>query len=567
MQLRDYQSEAVEAVENAAERGVRRPLVALPTGTGKTVVFSELIRRRGGRAIVIAHREELIEQACQKLLMVSPGLEVGVVKAEQDNYAAPVVVASIQTLSRPSRMERLVGRGAQLGLAQEPIRTVVIDEAHHAAARTYREAVAQLGGFDLEQGPLVVGVTATPERGDRVGLGAVFEEIVYRRELLEMMQAGYLCDLRAVRVQVEVDLDQIRAREGDFAEDELGRALVESSAPEHALVAYRQHAEGRKALVFTPTVELARLMAQAFSEAGIAAGLLTGGTPHQERVATLASFRSGGIQVLANCTVLTEGYDEPSVECLIMARPTKSRPLYLQMIGRGTRRAPGKADCLVIDLLGNSRRHQLMAVATLAGLPPEVVEGRSVLRALAERPQEVAEAPSGRMVGEEVDLFAESQLSWAPADGFYVLSGGEAGKVVIRQDDQGAWSVTVLPRTGAPERLADGLDAGYAQGVAEDWVRHVRAERLSDRSADWRSRPVTERQMAVLRSRGIPMRGNMTAGEASALLDVASASSALASATPKQLWRLRQMGIRTRPGLTKREASALIDRAMKRRRA
>lgn len=221
---------------------------------------------------MVAHREELIEQACDKLRTVGPGLQVGVVKAGRDQNDAQVVVASTQTLARTSRLDRLLGKGSQLSLTPlEPIQTVVIDEANHAAARSYREAVAQLGGFDLDGGPLVVGVTATPERGDRVGLDAVFEEIVYRRELLNMMRAGYLCDLRAVRVHVELDLDQLRTSQADFGDEELARALIESDAPKHALAAYQQHAGGRKTLLFAPTVEVARLMAETFGGAGIAA--------------------------------------------------------------------------------------------------------------------------------------------------------------------------------------------------------------------------------------------------------------------------------------------------------
>src|SRR2546430_6961486 len=275
---------------------VRRALVALPAGTGKTVGVSELIRRRGGRALVIARREELIEQARDKLLMVSPDLQVGVVKAERDEIDAPVVVASIQTLARERRMQRLLGRDLSLSLLPvEPFATVVVDEAHHAAARSYREAIAQLGGFDVDGGPLVVGVTATPERGDRLGLDAVFEEIVYRRDLLEMIRDGYLCDLRAVRVHVELNLDGLKVRAGDFGDEELGRALIESEAPEHALAAYQQHAAGRKTLVFTPTVEVARLMAETFAAAGWPSRWVSGETPREERAETLAAFRSGEI--------------------------------------------------------------------------------------------------------------------------------------------------------------------------------------------------------------------------------------------------------------------------------
>lgn len=569
VQLRDYQVEAVDAVEEAFARGVRRPLVALPTGTGKTVVFSELIRRRGGRALVLAHREELIEQARDKLRMVVPDLDVGIVKAERDQLDARVVVASVQTLARDHRMDRLLDRGAQLSLTPlDPFTTVVIDEAHHAAARTYREVVAQLGGFAVECGPLVVGVTATPERGDRVGLDAVFQEIVYSRDLLDMIRAGYLCDLRAVRVHVELDLDRLKVRAGDFGDEELSKALIESEAPEHALAAYRDHAVGRKTLVFTPTVELAQLMAEAFDGAGIPARWVSGEMRQEERRDALAAFHAGDVRVLANCMILTEGFDEPTIECLIMARPTKSRPLYMQMVGRGTRRAPGKTDCVVIDLLGNSRRHQLVSVASLAGLPPEALEGKTVTRALADEApgNDTTLVSGGRVVGEEVDLFAESDLNWSSGDGFHVLSGGAHGQVVIRQNDEtDTWSVTVLPKVGAPQSLAEGLDSGYAQGMAEDWVREVRAEGLVDRAAEWRSRPATRRQLDTLARRGIRVRPEMSAGEASDLLSVSTARRALGPASSRQLWKLRQMGVAIPPGLTKRAASDLIERTLRKR--
>jgi ATP-dependent helicase IRC3 len=234
--LRDYQLEALAAVAEAERRGVFRQLVVLPTGTGKTVVFSHLRKLRGGRTLVLAHRDELLRQAVDKLRMVDPSAVVGVVKADEDQVSAPTVVASIQTLAQPARLARLVPN----------FTTVIVDEAHHAAAETYGRVLEHVGALGAA-GPLLVGFTATPERGDKVGLSEVFQEIVYQRGILPMIQAGYLADLRAVQVQLEADFSALRVQAGDFVERELEAALLACDAPEQALEAYQEHAAGRKA--------------------------------------------------------------------------------------------------------------------------------------------------------------------------------------------------------------------------------------------------------------------------------------------------------------------------------
>jgi ATP-dependent helicase IRC3 len=311
--------------------GITRPLVALPTGTGKTVVFSHLIDQRPGRALVLAHRDELIRQAVDKLLMINPDFHIGVVKAEENQIAAPVVVGSVQTLARSNRLEQL----------STHFNTVIVDEAHHVVADSYQRILEHVGSFALD-GPVTIGFTATPERADKVGLGKVWERIVYQKTLLEMITQGYLCDVRAVRVSVQVNLDQVHTRAGDFVESELESVLLSADAPEHVVAAYKKHALGRTALVFTPTVRMAYRVAEAFWNAGVAADALDGTMPLDERRGILNRLHTGETKVVANCAVLTEGFDEPSIDCIIIARPTKSKPLYIQMVGRGTRLYPGK---------------------------------------------------------------------------------------------------------------------------------------------------------------------------------------------------------------------------------
>jgi len=195
---RPYQHEAVAALLAAAARGVQRPLLVLPTGTGKTIIFALLVQRRAGRALILAHRDELTQQAVEKLWLVDPTMPLGVVQGDRDETTAQTVVASVQTLRRRERLTRVV----------PDFHTIVIDEAHHAPATTYRRILTYCRAGHAD-GPLVVGVTATPERGDRQSLRPVFDGIVYQKTLVEMMQAGYLVDLRAVQVLLQADLDAL----------------------------------------------------------------------------------------------------------------------------------------------------------------------------------------------------------------------------------------------------------------------------------------------------------------------------------------------------------------------
>jgi ATP-dependent helicase IRC3 len=455
--LRPYQEEAVKAIQEAGQDGISRPLVALPTGTGKTVVFSYLIGQREGRALVLAHRDELIRQAADKLLLVNQDFQLGIVKAKENELDAPVVVGSVQTLARRNRLE-------QLG---QDFTTVVVDEAHHSVADTYQRILEHVGSL-APDGPLTVGFTATPERGDKVGLGQVWGKIVYQKSLLDMILAGYLADLRAVRVSLQVDLDAVATRHGDFIESQLEGALLDASAPEHVVQAYQEHAPGRKALVFTPTVKVAYAMRDAFQDAGIAAEALDGSTPIEERRAILQRLRTGETMVLANCSVLTEGYDEPSVDCIIVARPTKSKLLYLQQIGRGTRPYPGKADCLILDVVGVTRRHDVMVADKIVDLD---LKTKSVREAHEEAEEEKRQRQArrtetpylpGKLFSEDVNLFGTRSMKWVQSDSSWVLALGDGFiKLVCGAEER--WAVHHFRRGAGVTLLRDGLPLGVIE--------------------------------------------------------------------------------------------------------
>lgn len=519
--LRPYQQEAVDAVLASAAKGIRRCLISLPTGSGKTVAFAEIIRRRHGRALVIAHSEELIQQAADKLRMAMPRTRIGIVKAGRDEHDAQVVVASIQTIARANRLERLLTGSFE---------TVVVDECHHARAASFETVLEAVGVF-REDGPLLVGVTATPERGDGLGLGKIFQEITYKKSILSMIRAGYLTDLRALAITLDLDLDRIPTAAGDFVHGELEQAMQDAGAPDHAVAAWKEHAEGRKALVFTAGVQQAKATTAAFQAAGVAAASIDGSTSAEERSAILGAFGEGEISVLSNCQVLTEGFDEPSIECLIIARPTKSRGLYAQMVGRGTRRHPGKQDCLILDLAG-STRHKLATVAKLCDIDADVAEHRSgqgvsVLEMVAE---EEAIAADGRLRAQVVNLFESRDLRWVRTEaGQWVVPAGDHGHLVLKEAG-GSWSVYRVGRDAQITEINSGLDLEYAQGAAEDYVRELGAAIFASPTAAWRSQPASPKQLAILSQRGRKMPPDLTKGEASDMITGSIVQRAMRSA-------------------------------------
>jgi ATP-dependent helicase IRC3 len=511
--LRPYQQAALDAVFAAPARGIMRPVVALPTGTGKTVLFAHLIAQRPGRILVLVHRDELIRQAYGKLKEIIPTLAVGIVKAEENEYSAPCVVASVQTLGRESRLHRLTW----------DFETVIVDECHHAIADTYRRILEQARAF-TDGGPLTLGVTATPQRGDHVGLEHVFQAIVYQKSLLDMITAGYLADLRAVQIRLKADFHQLHTRAGDFIDSEVENLLIAADAPERIVAAYGEHAPGRKALLFTPTVKFAHAMAAQFCQAGIVAEALDGTTPGDERRAILQRLHTGETRIVTNCGVLTEGFDEPSVDCILVARPTKSTTLFTQMIGRGTRLHPGKTDCVVIDVAGMSTRHDLASVASLTGLPLEALHsGASVREAHEEATTQGARTQIRRETeARAVDLFRRRALHWLQVEHSFTLPLGVHGWLVLTPEGDGTaeqWRATVVAPSGQRDVLASGLSLPYAQGTAEDFARRLGLEALVNPRARWRQQPASEKQRRLLQLLHVSVTPALTMGEASDLIN------------------------------------------------
>lgn len=515
IQLRDYQEAARDAIFQAHREGVTRPLACLPTGTGKTVLFGAVAKDRNTKTLVLAHRDELLNQAIEKISLVWPEASFGRVKADENDFQKQVVCASVQTLARPNRLEQVAHAGFE---------TLIVDEAHHAAALSYRRILDYLGFMDGDPVFMNLGVTATASRGDGIALGHVFEKIVYQVSILTMIRAGYLSDIRAFRITTGTDLGGVGIRNGDFIEGQLA-AVVNTPERNQAVVdAYLEHAAGRKAIAFAVDVAHAEDLAETFRSNGVEAEAVSGKTPDDERKEILARFRAGEIQVLTNCAVLTEGYDEPAVSCILMARPTKSKTLYIQCIGRGTRLFPGKTDCIVLDFTDS--RHDVCSLPTLVGKVLTLKQGQSVREAIAEAIKEKREwalPPAGpvKIMTQEIDLLGRSQFRWFQAGkqwrlpvapGLYVVLSpeGEKYRVILAGKGKDGENINQHLHPVA-------LPVGYAQGVAEDYAR-ANARIFASKNATWRRQPPSEKQVELAKRLGLCIDG-MSKGDVSDLFE------------------------------------------------
>ena len=339
-------------------------VVCLPTGAGKTVIFSQLAQLARRQVLVLAHREELLAQARDKLQHALGGSGVVAIErgAEHGAHDAKVLVCSIRSLHE-ERLARVI-RGRNVGL-------VIYDECHHAAAEDNLRVLRQIGVFDANWAGTLLGFTATTARGDGKGLDEVFQRIVYTRTLPDLIDAGYLSPLRGFRISTAADLTRLSPSGLDFRDDELAEAV--DIEERNALVArtIQELARDRRTIAFCVTVDHARNLCRSLNALGVPAGVVHGAMPSEQRARALADFRAGATQVLCNVAVLTEGFDDPGVSCIAMARPTRSEGLYAQCVGRGTRLHPGKKDCLILDFVDVSQL-SLCGLPSLFGVPKDL---------------------------------------------------------------------------------------------------------------------------------------------------------------------------------------------------
>jgi superfamily II DNA or RNA helicase len=559
IELRPYQRAAIDAVKDGIRRGLRSMLIVLPTGAGKTVVFSELPREIDARfVLILAHRDELIDQAVAKYQRSNPnavvGKEANVFRADA---ACAVVAASVQTLQGDRLREFLARKGIP--------DLIVTDEAHHAVSPSYTAIYEAIGASATH-----VGVTATPNRGDKIGLDTVFEEIVYAISLPELIAQGYLVDLTGYVVHTTTTLTGISRTKGDFAQKQLAEAVNTEERNAQVVRAYHDLAGGKRAIVFGVDVAHSLDLCDGFRAAGYRAAHIDGKTPKDQRAQILAEFARGAVEVLCNCAVLTEGFDEPAIECVILARPTMSAGLYAQCIGRGTRLHPGKTSCIVIDMHDISRTKSCYALPALFGMPPNFdLAGRAALGAARKL---AAIAPDCDLVGEvlldaysldalegcppelrlamlvqaikeqndlryvPVELLRPrpvpqyvkdtATLNWFASDETRFCLRLPAEMITVEENQLGAWDVILAPSGLQPMHI--GTHAGIAKAIAqaESWVRTQRPKDLPgvDLAAPWRAAPGTGAQRSRLKKLGVytPRKHDLSRGEMSNMIEALS---------------------------------------------
>ena len=521
--LRPYQQECVEAVE---EYWRNNPLknggVSLPTGAGKTVIMSAIAKRavdRGERVVIIVHRQELVAQTVAKLEHADPMMFVGVVKAQRNEVAADVVVASLQTLSRPGRAERIGHRDM-----------VIYDEAHGSASDSAIDVMTRLGAIG---GPVkAVGFSATFYRADRRPLDVVWDDIVYERDILWAVTEGFLCDARGVSVPIKgLDLDSVKVSGGDYQDRDLGQQMLNSHAAEQIADAFMEYASDRKAIAFAPTVAAAEAIVAQVAGRGISAEIVTGKTPAGERKQIYDRLDSGVTQLLASVAVLTEGFDSPSVDCVIMARPTKSQGLYVQCVGRGLRLFPGKKECLILDVAGTSDDNTLIALPQLAGRVKKKSEDQSLRQMAGDAPERgpVGLRANLRSAG-EFDPFSRRRLKWLRTAGGHRFVATESGKLVfLRGDGEGGYRIGEVDKQSRGGRKGrwlalDPIPEDFALPLAERFAEEI-GVRKRDARADREGATVA--QIGFASNLGVEGARWMTRGDISEAIDVALASKVL----------------------------------------
>lgn len=487
MELRPYQKESMESVFEQWEE-VDRTLLVLPTGCGKTIVFAKITEQcvKGGkRVLILAHRGELLEQAADKIAKTT-GLGCATEKAEQSslNTWYRIVVGSVQTLMREKRLNQF---------DRNYFDVIIIDEAHHCISDSYQKVLQYFSNAK------VLGVTATPDRGDMKNLGSYFESLAYEYSLPKAIKEGYLCPIKAQTIPLKLDLSGVSQQAGDFKTSDIDTALdpyLYQIGDE-----MKKYCINRKTVVFLPLVKTSQKFTHILNELGFSAVEVNGGSDNRTEV--LQDFDNGKYNVLCNSMLLTEGWDCPSVDCVVVLRPTKVRALYSQMVGRGTRLCEGKTELLLLDFLWHSERHELCHPAHLISESEEVANQITKNIAEAGCPVDLEEAE----VKAQEDVVAQREESLAKQ---------------------------LKEMRNRKRKLVDPLQ--FEMSIqAEDLTNYVPA-------FGWEMGPATDKQVKTLEKLGIYPDSIDNAGKAAKILDKLDKRRMAGLTTPKQIRFLESRG-------------------------
>lgn len=506
MELRPYQQEAREAIFEQWDGGVLKTLLVLPTGCGKTIVFAKVTEdcvRRGDRVLILAHRGELLEQAADKIRQ-STGLGCAVEKAEETCMGSwfRVVVGSVQTMMREKRLGQF---------PEDYFQTIIIDEAHHCISDSYQKVLNHFSSAKI------LGVTATPDRGDMRNLGSYFESLSYEYTLPKAIKEGYLSPIKALTIPLKIDMTGVGVQAGDFKASDISTALdpyLQGIAQE-----MEKYCKDKKTVVFLPLVKTSQKFRDLLNAHGFRAAEVNGDS--QDRSEVLEAFDRGEYNVLCNSMLLTEGWDCPSVDCVVVLRPTKVRSLYCQMVGRGTRLSPGKDHLLLLDFLWHTERHELCHPASL------ICQDEEVAKKMTEHIEQA---------GCPVDIEEAEKTA--------------AEDVVAQREEALAKQLEEMKRR--KKKLVDPLQ--FEMSIqAEDLSGYVPA-------FGWEMGPPSEKQKATLEKLGILPDQIENAGKAAKIIDRLDKRKEEGLTTPKQIRFLEGRGFQHVGTWQFETARKLIDR-------
>jgi len=346
----------LKAIDTHLEKGVNRQMIVLPTGAGKTFVFSELIRRKHLKTLVIAHRIELLQQAKEKLARVAPDISAGIFCGNEKDLGHQVTIASIQSTAKVLDL-----------LEKEDCQLLIIDEAHHSVAQTYRQLIESLGFMTSSSKKLLVGFTATPKREDKISLKDVFQEVTYSLSIRQLVNGKFLVKPEGLHVKVGIDLKKVRSERGDFKKSSLRKVMLSDQARGVVVKTVQQYASNRRGIVFSVDIDHSEMLKDDLKEGGFSCDVVHSRISLEERKSRLKAFADGDLQFIVNPMILTEGFDCPEADCMVNVAPTKNRSLYIQKAGRVLRNSPRKENALLIDFGTTKKKQTLMTAMDLMG--------------------------------------------------------------------------------------------------------------------------------------------------------------------------------------------------------
>ena len=482
IKLRDFQQEAVQATINEFEEcKVNSLLINLPTGCGKTPIAAAIAKHYSNKKVLfITNREELIAQGLRTFkLVLGKNASIGICKAEKNDINKRIVIGSIQTCSGDKRLEQLKNQNFEI---------LLIDECHHSIAPTYKKIIDVLGFKDSNK--LLVGFTATP---DRKGIDDVFQKIVYSRSISTMIKANYLSSVTGRKILTTTSIDGVSISQGDFAVGELSYAINTPERNDFIVQKFLIYAARRKGgcVAFCADVQQCVDLADAFKSQGISAAAVYGSMNKDERKKILKGLKKGTIRVVTSCGVLCEGFDEPSLETILMCRPTRSRSLFIQCIGRGLRRSPetGKVDCLVLDFADNA--HNLNAIASLSSTIPDapLIEEKE-----NNSKEDVVSKPVSvevvEIADEVYDILGQSRFIWVDiGDNEFSLTSDDGMEIIISPQANG-YVAKLYPKELSI--VKEPLPLDYCSGVCEDYTRNNLKVSFADTNNNWLSGAMLE---------------------------------------------------------------------------